>query len=82
MSRIAGATRAAALIAAALALAACAPAQIRPQFTSVDFELAGRLAARAEMSSGKAESFSGNITWKHARDADEMLISTPFGRSR
>lgn len=61
--------------AAAVLLAACAPAEIRPQFTAVDFELAGRLAARYQ-----SESFTGNVTWKHARDADEMLISTPLGQ--
>jgi outer membrane lipoprotein LolB len=61
--------------AAALLLAACAPAEIRPQFAAVDFELAGRLAARYQ-----SEAFTGNVTWKHARDADEMLISTPLGQ--
>lgn len=66
--------RRAALV-AAIFLAGCAPAEIRPQFTSVDFELAGRLAARYQ-----ADSFTGNVTWKHARDADEMLISTPLGQ--
>jgi outer membrane lipoprotein LolB len=80
VNRTAGAAaRGAAMIAAVLVLAACAPAEIRPQFTAVEFELTGRLAARAEMS-GKAESFSGNISWKHGRDADEMLISTPLGQ--
>ena len=63
------------LTAALLVLAGCAPAEIRPQFSAVDFELAGRLAARYQN-----ESFTGNVTWKHARDADEMLISTPLGQ--
>jgi outer membrane lipoprotein LolB len=60
---------------AAIFMAACAPAEIRPQFTAVDFEMSGRLAARYQ-----SESFTGNVTWKHARDADEMLISTPLGQ--
>ena len=60
---------------AAMFLVACAPAQIRPQFTAVDFEMSARLAARYQ-----SESFTGNVTWKHARDADEMLISTPLGQ--
>ncbi|MGQ0656240.1 MAG: lipoprotein insertase outer membrane protein LolB [Betaproteobacteria bacterium] len=64
----------------AACLAACAPAEIRPQFTAVDFELSGRLAARAQTATGTSESFTGNVTWKHARDADEMLISTPLGQ--
>lgn len=56
-------------------LAACAPAEIRPTFETVEFELAGRLAARYQ-----SESFTGNVTWKHSGAADEMLISTPLGQ--
>lgn len=59
----------------ALLLAGCAPAEIRPTFEAVEFELAGRLAARYQ-----SEAFTGNVTWKHAREADEMLISTPLGQ--
>ena len=65
----------AAALACVLALAGCAPAQVRPRFSSVEFELVGRLAARYQ-----DESFTGNLTWKHAREADEMLISTPLGQ--
>ena len=58
-----------------LLLAGCAPAELRPTFDTVEFELAARLAART-----RSEAFSGNLTWKHARDADEMLISSPLGQ--
>jgi outer membrane lipoprotein LolB len=39
------------------------------------FELNGRIAAR----SGK-DTFSGNLAWRHAEHADEMLLSTPLGQ--
>lgn len=64
-----------ALLAAALMLlAACAQLEQAPSGQSV-FELNGRLAARQGN-----ESFSGNIAWRHAADADEMLITTPLGQ--
>jgi len=65
----------AALCAAGLAiLAACAQLQSRiPQ--DVEFDLAGRLAARYG-----SESFSANLAWRHAREADEMLITTSLGQ--
>src|SRR2546422_4411800 len=28
----------------------------------------------------RSESFTGNIAWRHARDFDEMLITTPLGQ--
>jgi outer membrane lipoprotein LolB len=56
-------------------LAACAQVEIKPPEGPLEFSLAGRIAAR----SGK-ESFTGNITWRHARDGDELLISTPTGQ--
>ena len=59
-------------VAASLLAVACAtPVKLQ----DVQFDLAGRIAAR----SGK-ESFSGNVSWRHARDGDEMLISTPLGQ--
>lgn len=64
-----------AVLALALALAGCAPAEIRPSFAAVEFDIAGRLGARYQ-----SESFTGNLTWKHARDADELVISTPLGQ--
>ena len=60
------------VVAASLLAASCAtPVKLQ----EVEFDLAGRIAAR----SGK-ESFSGNVSWRHARDGDEMLISTPLGQ--
>ena len=59
---------------AALA-AACAQVEIKPPAGPLDFELAGRIAARY----GK-ESFTGNIAWRHAKAGDELLISTPTGQ--
>jgi outer membrane lipoprotein LolB len=64
-----------AALALVLVLAGCAPAEIRPSFQSVEFEIAGRLGARYQ-----SESFTGNLTWKHASDADELVISTPLGQ--
>ena len=56
-------------------LAACAQVEIKPPEGPLEFSLAGRIAAR----SGK-ESFTGNISWRHARNGDEVLISTPTGQ--
>jgi outer membrane lipoprotein LolB len=56
-------------------LAACAQLEIKPPAGPLEFSLAGRIAAR----SGK-EAFTGNIAWRHARDGDEMLITTPTGQ--
>ena len=56
-------------------LAACAQVEIRPPEGPLEFSLAGRIAAR----SGK-EAFTGNISWRHAREGDEMLITTPTGQ--
>ena len=56
-------------------LAACTQIEIKPPEGPLEFSLAGRIAAR----SGK-ESFTGNISWRHARNGDEMLISTPTGQ--
>jgi len=40
----------------------------------VEFDLSGRLAARY----GK-DAFSGSIAWRHAKSADEMLITSTLG---
>ena len=56
-------------------LAACAQVEIKAPEGPLEFSLAGRIAAR----SGK-ESFTGNITWRHAAGGDELLISTPTGQ--
>lgn len=56
-----------------LILGACAQLETRvPQ--DVEFDLSGRLAARYG-----SEAFSGNLAWRHARSADEMLITSPMG---
>jgi outer membrane lipoprotein LolB len=59
---------------AAFLLAACAQLQTAPPGQIV-FELNARLAARYG-----AESFSGNLAWRHAERNDEMLITTPLGQ--
>src|SRR5512134_1596575 len=56
-------------------LAACAQVEIRPPEGPLEFSLFGRIAARY-----RDESFIGNIAWRHARDGDELLISTPTGQ--
>jgi len=56
-------------------LAACAQVELKPPAGPLEFSLAGRIAAR----SGK-DAFTGNIAWRHARDGDEMLITTPTGQ--
>jgi outer membrane lipoprotein LolB len=60
----------------ALALLACACAQVELKPPgAVDFDLAGRIAARYGN-----EAFTGNINWRHAGGGDELLISTPLGQ--
>lgn len=61
------------LYALLLAAGACAQLETRvPQ--DVQFDLAGRLAARY-----REEAFTGNIAWRHARSTDELLITTALG---
>ena len=59
----------------ALLAAGCAQVEIRPDLRNLEFELTGRLAA-----STRTEAFTGNLNWRHARSADELLISTPLGQ--
>jgi len=54
-------------------LAGCA--QLQSTSEPALFELNGRIAARYG-----AESFSGNLAWRHAERSDEMLLSTPLGQ--
>jgi outer membrane lipoprotein LolB len=63
------------LVAAAMLIAACASFEPKPPAGPLEFHLAGRLAARYD-----GESFTGNVTWSHARQGDEMLISSPLGQ--
>jgi len=58
----------------ALLLSACAGIE-RSSIDKPEFDLAGRIAARY-----RDESFSGNLAWRHAKSADEMLISTALGQ--
>jgi outer membrane lipoprotein LolB len=64
-----------AVVLLAAVLAACAQVEIKPPAGPLAFSLAGRIAAR----SGR-DSFTGNISWRHAREGDELLISTPTGQ--
>jgi outer membrane lipoprotein LolB len=57
-----------------LLASACADLAPRGSFEAVEFELAGRIAARF-----RDDSFSGNLAWRHARDSDEMLLTSPLG---
>jgi outer membrane lipoprotein LolB len=62
-----------ALLLAVLMAGACAQLETKaPQ--DIEFDLSGRLAARY-----RDEAFTGNIAWRHARSADEMLITSPMG---
>ena len=67
--------RVAAAAAVLVLVAACAQVEIRPPQGPLDFDLLGRIAARYGQ-----ESFTGNVSWRHAQNGDEMLISTPFGQ--
>ena len=62
-------------VALAALVAACAQIEIQPPTGPLEFDLAGRIAAR----SGK-EAFTGNIAWRHVKTGDELLISTPTGQ--
>jgi outer membrane lipoprotein LolB len=56
-----------------LLLGACAQLETRAPL-DVEFDLSGRLAARYGN-----DAFSGNIAWRHARSADELLITSALG---
>jgi outer membrane lipoprotein LolB len=61
---------------AALAAAGCAQLQPAPRHETVEFELAARIATRY-----REEAASGNVAWRHSRESDEMLITSPVGSS-
>ena len=63
------------VLAVLVLLAGCAQVEIRPPQGPLEFDLSGRIAARYGQ-----ESFSGNVAWRHAERADEMLLSTPLGQ--
>ncbi len=58
----------------ALLLAACAQLDTQVAEDQV-FELSGRLAARQGQ-----EAFTGNLMWRHAGSADELLVTSPLGQ--
>jgi outer membrane lipoprotein LolB len=58
---------------AALLAASCARLE-RAAPEQPEFEVHARLAARY-----RNESFSGTVAWRHGRDSDEMLITSPLG---
>jgi outer membrane lipoprotein LolB len=58
-----------------LLLGACAQVEVKPPAGPLEFDLSGRIAARYS-----DDAFSGLLTWRHAADGDEMLISTPMGQ--
>ena len=60
------------------AFAASGCAELRPLGVreAMDFELNGRIATRY-----REEAASGNVAWRHSRDSDELLITTPVGSS-
>ncbi|HKX37730.1 MAG TPA: lipoprotein insertase outer membrane protein LolB [Burkholderiales bacterium] len=60
---------------AALVIGACASLEPRAPEGPLEFDLAGRLAARYN-----GESFTGNLSWQHGRGGDEVLISSPLGQ--
>lgn len=68
--------RAGALLATALGLVACAglPELGAQKSALLEFELAGRIAVRYG-----EQAASGSVAWRHARDSDELLITTPVG---
>jgi len=61
------------LLLVALLAGACAQLETKAP-EDIEFDLSGRLAARYGN-----EAFSGNIAWRHAKSADEMLITSPLG---
>jgi len=58
-----------------LALAGCAQIEVKPPAGPLEFDLAGRIAARY-----RDDAFTGILTWRHAGSGDEMLLSTPMGQ--
>ena len=61
---------------AVFALCGCAGLEQAVPAGQSEFELAGRIAMRYRDEAG-----SGNLAWRHARNADELLLTTPIGTS-
>ena len=62
-------------VAALLLLAACATPGFLLSATDAEFDLSGRIAVRSRDDAG-----SGNIAWRHAARADELLLTSPLGQ--
>ena len=62
-------------VAALLLLAACATPGFLLSATDAEFDLSGRIAVRYRDDAG-----SGNIAWRHAARADELLLTSPLGQ--
>ena len=58
---------------AALFATGCAQLE-RASAEKPEYEVSARLAARY-----RDEAFSGNLAWRHGRNSDEMLITSPLG---
>ena len=58
-----------------LVLAGCAHVEVKPPSGPLEFDLAGRIAARY-----RDEAFTGLLAWQHTMSGDEMLISTLMGQ--
>lgn len=56
-------------------LAGCSQLSFLQPTDGLRFELSGRIAVRYG-----DESSSGNLAWRHRRDGDEMLITSPLGQ--
>lgn len=56
-------------------LAGCSQLAFLQPTDGLRFELSGRIAVRYG-----DESSSGNLAWRHRRDGDEMLITSPLGQ--
>jgi outer membrane lipoprotein LolB len=66
--------RTAALV-AALLLPACAELAFERAQAPAEFELSGRFAV-----AWRGEAASGNMAWRHAAAAEELLITSPMGQ--
>jgi len=62
-------------LAPAALVAACADFAFLLPGETLDFELNGRIAVRY-----RDDASSGNIAWRHRRDGDELLLTTPLGQ--
>jgi outer membrane lipoprotein LolB len=67
-------TRALAVLAGAW-LAGCAELAFVLPAQDLEFELTGRIAVHY-----REQAASGSVAWRHAPDADEMLITSPLGQ--